>query len=134
MTDYRSFVKSKLAVLDRQLEEIGKERDRLMATLGVLDEADSEAMRSTLAIPASRPSAATVTIIDAIAGHLKSSGRMMTGGEIYNCLKQEREVSRASVYTALNRLKKRGRIRKEGKAWGLEVRNDSAAITNPTEQ
>ena len=46
MTDYLSLMKAKLAALD-------EERRRLMATLGILDEVDSDALRSVLALPAS---------------------------------------------------------------------------------
>ena len=47
MTDYRGYIKSKLA-------ELEEERGLLMMALYFLDEADSEALRSIAALPASQ--------------------------------------------------------------------------------
>ena len=131
MTDYRSFVESKLADLDRRREEIEADRKRLMTTLGVLDEADASRRQppptAETATTTTGPAPAPVPVPATIVGLLRSSGQMMTADEIYGRLSQEREVTRAHMYSALHRLKKRNTAFKTGKMWGLVGRDDRTA-------
>ena len=128
MIDYRSFVESKLADLDRRRDEIEIERKRLVNAISVLDEADDAARRHQT-VPATATSATTrATPLPAeIIKILRSSGQMLTADELYGRLSQEREVTRAHMYSALHRLKKRNTAFKAGKAWGLVGRDDRNA-------
>ena len=117
MTDYRSFVESKLADIDRRREEIETERTRLMTTLAVLDEADASRRRTALTpgTTTTDPAPLPATIVDL----LRSSAEMLTANEIHGRLSQAREVPRSHMYSALHRLKKRNMVFKNGKVWGL---------------
>ena len=55
----------------------------------------------------------------AIIEHLRSAGQMLTTEEIYTRLSVGREVPRSHLYSALHRLKKRGKAFKAGDEWGL---------------
>ena len=130
MTDYRSFVKSKLADTNRRLAEIEKERERLNTTLAVLDEADASGGGAT-----ARPAETTtdrMPVTSAIVKIIESSGRMMMANEIHDSLKVSRDLMHSGFY----RLKKRGVVFNDGKKWGLVGRDDktvaSASLTNPT--
>ena len=139
MTDYRSFVESKLAELDRRRTEIEAEREQLTMTLGVMDEADAALVRH--ATPGTATSPALTPVPAAIVDILRSSGQM-TADDIYSRLLQEREVTRPHLYSALHRLKKRNTVFKTGKMWGLvkredgvsmnSVKRESTLLTNPT--
>ena len=124
MTDYRSFVESKLAELDRRREEIEIERKRLANALSVLDEADDATRRHQAIMTADTPVVGVAPMPATIVSLLRSSGQMMTADEIYGKLSQEREVTRAYMYSALHRLKMRNTAFKAGKAWGLVGRDD----------
>ena len=62
MTDYRSFVESKLAELDRRRTEIEAERERLTMTLGVMDEADAALGRHATPGTATSPALTPVPV------------------------------------------------------------------------
>ena len=122
MTDYRNFVESKLADIDRRREEIEAERTRLMTTIAVLDEADASSRRTaqTPGTTTTDPAPLPATIVDL----LRVSGQMLTADEIYGHLSLRREVPRSHMYSALHRLKKRNEVFKNGKVWGLVGRDD----------
>ncbi|MYN66039.1 MAG: hypothetical protein F4X11_13560 [Acidobacteria bacterium] len=127
MTDYRSFVESKRAdlvrrreALDRQLQEIDNEQQRLEAALSVLDEADASREASL------HPASATVPLPAATLKLITRDG-MMTTDDLWGYLSQERDITRGHLHTALYRLKKRGTIFKSGNAWGLVGRDDKGA-------
>ena len=139
MTDYRSFVESKLADLDRRRAEIEAEREQLMTALGVMDEADASERRTAVVAAATIPRPTPVPV--AVTGILRSSGQMLTADDIYNRLSDEREVSRPHLHSALHRLKTRNIAFKAGNMWGLVGRDDttsvnpergSSPLTNPT--
>ena len=121
MIDYRDSMKSKLASLDRK-------RERLMTALSELDEIDSEAHPEK--IDDSPPPASNGTLIDGVFRIL--SERSMATNEIYTRITLERETSRATVSTALNRLHKRGRISKEGKLWVVSERYNGKSLEDLT--
>ena len=125
MTDYRVFVESKLADIDRRRAELENERKRIITTLGVMDEADASSGGATVRhADTTTPDPQPVTA--AIVNILKASGRMMTAGEIYNILQQDRKVSRDLMHSGFYRLKKRGVAFSDGKKWGLVGRDDKA--------
>ena len=118
MEDYR------MAALKSKLVELDKERERIMTTIDVLKELDSE---SVPPIGASQQTAKNGTMIDAILSILRPSGRMMKTNDIYNRVKQERNTtSKAAVYTALSRLQKRGKVFNDNGSWKLVVRGGAA--------
>ena len=135
MTDYRIFAKSKLDEIERKRAELDKERERFLTTISVLDEADSNALRTQISDGDAPPKKKRGTMIDAVVSIL--SEREMTTNDIYERLTLERETSRAAVGTALFRLRKRGKISKEGKLWALSEPNGEnlrSLLTAPTEQ
>ena len=122
MTNYRDFIESKLADIDRRRADIESERERLLTTVGVLDEADSS--QGDKSRPVVNAATAKVTVPFAIVDHLNSSGRIMTTDELHDYLSQ-RAVTRPHMYSALHRLKNRGIVFKAGKnTWGLVGRDD----------
>ena len=129
MTDYRSFVESRLADIDRRRGELENERKRLMTTLGVLDEADASDGGAT-----DRPAEMTpdqLPVTSAIVNVLKSAGRMMTAREIHDSLMQDHKVSRDLLHSGFYRLKKRGVAFKDGEKWGLVGRDDNTVALAP---
>ena len=108
MTDYRASMKSKLAELDKQ-------RESLLSALGILDEIDSGVIRNKTS--SKQPEATDGTLIDTLFNILR--GQSMTTNDLYDRVTPERETSKPSVHTALYRLRKRGKIFKEGNLWGL---------------
>ena len=110
MEDYRmASLKSKLAKLD-------KERDRIMTTIDVLNEIDSVSVSPN---GASQYTVKNGTMIDAILGILRSSGQMMTTADVYNQVNRDRTTTRPSVYSALSRLQKHGKVLKENHLWKM---------------
>ena len=107
MTDYRSFIVTRLAELD-------VERTRLKTALAVLDEVDAE--------DADQPTrdAGSVSLTAAIRRCLGTFSGPMTPTQLMDCLERDRRVNRQSVYAALHRLKERGEIVKvDDMAWAL---------------
>ena len=122
MTNYRDFVESKLADIDRRRADIESERERLLTTLGVLDEADSS--QGDKSRPVVNAATADVPVPVAIVNHLITAGRTMTTAELNDLLSQ-RSVTRPHMHSALYRLKNRGITFKAGKnMWGLVGRDD----------
>ena len=101
-------MKSKLAELDKQ-------RESLLSALGILDEIDSGVIRNKTS--SKQPEATDGTLIDTVLNILRDQS--MTTNDLYDCVTPDRETSKASVHTALYRLRKRGKIFKEGKLWKL---------------
>ncbi len=132
MTDYRSFVESKLADIDRRSAVLENERKRLITAIGVLDEADSASGGVATARPAETTNPDPPPVTSAIVNILMSSGRMMTTNEIHDSLQQDHKVSRDLLHSGFYRLKKRGVAFQDGKKWGL-VGHDDKTLTNPTE-
>lgn len=132
MTDYRSFVESRLADVDRRRAELENERERLITTLGVLDEADAFG-GGTTARPAKETTPDRPPVTTAIVNILKSSGRMMTADEIHDSLLQAHEVSRDLMHSGFYRLKKRGTAFNDGKRWGLVDRDLKTALPSPSD-
>lgn len=152
MTDYRSFVESKLAGIERRRATLETERNRLITALGVLDEADASAGGEVArfvetAIPVTdSPPSTPAPVTEAIVDILKSSGKMMTPNEIHDSLSEKHNVSRELMHSGFYRLKRRGVAFKNGKKWGLVGRDDKTVeepstghgtsksmLTNPTE-
>ena len=115
MADYRSRLESKLKALESKIKPLEEERNRLMAALSVLKELDLE---DTQGKSPENAGASKGTLIDAAAKVLESSDEMMTTREIEDRLKQDRIVSKGTVYVALSRLKDRGVVIREGRYWG----------------
>lgn len=131
MTDYRRFVQSRLAELDRRRKEIEAERQRLTTTLSVMDEADT-AGRSPVGVQAGKPD---ITSAPAkILNLLNEAEGPVLADDIY---RQLGDVARPLLHSALHRLKKRGTVFKDGKRWCLAGRDDASqheALTAPTEE
>ena len=122
MTNYRSFIESKLAAVDERRAELERERSRLAAAISVLDEADASAgdTQQAAEVPASEENAGrNESLSDAILRCLTSSSKSMTQADIYKCLCGSRSVTRENMYASMYRLKKRNKICKSGKLWSL---------------
>ena len=117
MTDYRIFAKSKLDEIERKRAELDNERERFLSALSVLDEADSNALRTQISNGDVSPKQKGGTLIDTVLSILRDQS--MATKDVCESVMLGRETSRASVGTALHRLRKRGKIFKEGKLWIL---------------
>ena len=128
MTNYRSFIESKLAAVDERRAELERERSRLAAAISVLDEADASAGHAApleedhTSTPISTNSG---SLSDAIIECLTKSNQMMTQADIYNCVSRGMTVKRTNMYSCMYRMKKRDRIYKAGMLWGLTERKSS---------
>lgn len=117
MTDYRSFILTKLAELDL-------ERTRLETALAVLDEMDAG--------DADQPTrdAGSVSLTTAIRRCLGTFSGPMTPTQLMDCLERDRQVNRQSVYAALHRLKERGEIVKvDDMAWALPQVGEQSSLS-----
>ena len=121
MTNYRSSLESKLADIEAKLVDLNEEKERLLSALGVLDEIDSGLIRDKTS--SKHPGAKGGTLIDIVFSILRE--RSMTANDIYKRIGLKREASKASMHTALSRLRKRGKVSKEGDLWGVVGSNDS---------
>ena len=126
VTDYRGFFESQLADVENRRAALDSERDEILAVLKRLDAADA-AMSRKAPTPEKKVTARTTVQMPAgIIGVLNAAGQMLTAEEIYNGLSNERDVPRAHLYSALHRLKKRGKVFKADNRWGLVGRDDKA--------
>ena len=117
MTDYRIFAKLKLEEIERKRAELDNERERFLSALSVLDEADSNSLRTQISNGDVSPKQKGGALIDTLLNILRD--QPMTANDLYGHVTLERETSKPSVHTALQRLRKRGKIFKEGNLWGL---------------
>ena len=117
MTDYRIFAKLKLDEIERKRAELDNERERFLSALSVLDEADSNSLRTQISNGDVSPKQKGGALIDTLLNILRD--QPMTANDLYGHVTLERETSKPSVHTALHRLRKRGKIFKEGNLWGL---------------
>ncbi len=115
MTDYRAFIKAKLAGLD-------EERERLLTAIGLLDEAESESIREKIS-PKKTTTTNGVTLADTLVRILGE--REMTTNEIYGHVVLTHETSRHTMAASLYRLQKRGKIVGKGGLWKLLGSTDS---------
>ena len=112
MTDYRSVIKIRLAEIEREIANLHDEQKRLATASQVIDDLTGDGDKSTTE-PVERG-----TISDSILNYLTISKYPKTPSEIRDHLSSlgfELE-SRGYLYTALQRLKKRGAY-KDGKGW-----------------
>lgn len=129
MTDYRGFFESQLADVEKRRAALDSERDEILAVLKRLDAADAAMARKA---PSREKKVTvgtawtTVPMPAGIIGVLNAAGQMLTAEEIYNGLSNERDVPRSHLYSALHRLKKRGKVFKADNKWGLVGRDDRA--------
>ena len=128
MTDYRAFFKSKLVAVKSKQADLEKEREGIIAAIGLLDEADSESIREK--ISPKKPIATNgVTLADTLVHVLGE--RPMKTNEIYERVVQQHETSRHTMAAALYRLRKRGKVVGKGGLWRLP---GSTASTEPPPQ
>ena len=108
MQDYKKSIKS-------ELDECDKKRERLLTALSVLADVDSKSIQNkTLSL---QPKATGRTLKDNILSILRDQS--MATNDVVAYVALEREVSGPSVATALYRMRKSGKITKEGKLWSV---------------
>ena len=118
MTDYRAFFKSKLVAVESKKVDLEKEREVIIAALGLLDEADSESIRGKIS-PQKHIATHGVTLADTIVSVLGE--REMATNEIYERVVLKYETSKKTMVASLYRLRNRGEIVGEGGLWRLPV-------------
>ena len=109
MTDYRASIKSKLAELD-------KERDRLLTTIVLLDEIDSESIREKIS-PKKHIATNGVTLADTIVGVMGE--RAITTNEIYERVVLKYKTSKKTMVASLYRMRTRGKVAGKDGRWRL---------------
>ena len=113
MTDYRSRLKSMLKDVEREREDILGAL-RLLDKIDMKDTAKAESIPPTLGRHPEIASGLKETLSEAAIRTLKTfPGKRMTTKQIHDQVAHNRLVSRGSMHTALNRLRKQGIVMRE---------------------
>ena len=120
MTDYRSFAQSKVDEIDKEIENLKKKKEPYLATLLVLDEAESADVPTELVNGKSSEAVARPgTMANAIL-ELLASCRPSTTREVYTIISATHsDTTMKSIYATLHRLTKTGKVVRVGKNWSV---------------